>query len=85
MQFLHEIWRTPPHEELNEEDMSAREISDKYKQWSKRNQPDKQKDDMEEENKEAATALIKEFVLILQKPSEVSKFSTTFATTVIPL
>ena len=42
-------------------------------------QPDKQKNDMEEENKEAATALI------LQKPSEVSKFSTAFATTVISL
>ena len=40
---------------------------------------------MEEENKEAATALIKEFSLILQKPSEISKFSTAFATTVISL
>ena len=29
----------------------------------------------EEENIEAATALIKEFGLIIQKPSEVSKFS----------
>ena len=73
------------HEELNEEDMSAREISYKYKQWCKRNQSDKQKDDMEEENKEAATALIKEFGLILQKSSEVSKFSTAFATAVISL
>ena len=36
---------------------------------------------MEEENKEAATSLIKEFGLILQKLSEVSKFSTAFATT----
>ena len=78
-----EIWGTSPHEELNEEDMSAREISYKYKQWCMRNHPDKQKDDREEENKEAATALIKEFGLILQKPSEVSKFSTAFATTVI--
>ena len=34
---------------------------------------------MEEENKETATALI------LQKPYEVSKFSTAFATTVISL
>ena len=65
--------------------MSAREISYKYKQWCKRNQPDKQKDDMEEENKEATTALIKEFGLMLQKPSEVSKFSTAFATTFISL
>ena len=40
---------------------------------------------MEEENKEAATALIKEFGIILQKPSEVSKFSTVFVTTVISL
>ena len=62
------FYGTPPHEELNEEDMSAKEISYKYKQWCKRNHPDKQKDDMEEENKEAATALIKEFGLILQKP-----------------
>ena len=61
------FYGTPPHEELNEEDMSAKEISYKYKQWCKRNHPDKQKDDMEEENKEAATALIKEFGLILQK------------------
>ena len=46
-----QIWRTPPYEELNEEDMSAREVSYKYKQWCKRNHPDKQKDDMEDENK----------------------------------
>ena len=39
----------------------------KYKQWCKRNHPDKQKDDMEEENKEAATTLIKEFGLIKKK------------------
>ena len=61
--------------------MSAREISYKYKQWCKRNHPDKQKDDMEEENREAATALMEEFGLILQKPSEVSKFSTVSVTT----
>ena len=65
--------------------MSAREITYKYKQWCKRNQPDKQKDETGEENKEAATALIKEFGLILQKPSEVSKISTAFTTTVISL
>ena len=28
---IREIWGTPPHEELNEEDMSARKISYKYK------------------------------------------------------
>ena len=65
-----DIWGTPLHEELNEEDISAREISYKYKQWCKRNHPDKQKDDMEEENKEAAIALINEFGLIPQKPQK---------------
>ena len=65
--------------------MSVREISYKYQQRCKRNHPGKQKDDMEEENKEATTALIKEFGSILQKPSEVGKFSTACATTVISL
>ena len=75
-----------PHEEL-----TVRKIClpgpfpTEYKQWCKRNHPDKQKDDMEEENKEAATVLIKEFGLILQKSSEVSKFSAALATTVISL
>ena len=51
----------------------------------KRNHIDKQKDDMEEKKKEAATALIKKFGLILQKPFEVSELSTAFATTIISL
>ena len=56
---IRDICGTPSHE-----DMSAREISYKCKQWCKRNHPDKQKDDMEEGNKEVATSLIKEFGLM---------------------
>ena len=65
--------------DLSEDEMTSAQVSSKYKQWCRRNHPDKHRDDMADEMKEAATKLIKEFGLVLQYPLEVrNNFKANF-------
>ena len=65
--------------DLSEDEMTSAQVSSKYKKWCRRNHPDKHRDDMADEMKEAATKLIKEFGLVLQYPLEVrNNFKANF-------